>query len=374
VSNLAIRALTVHTVRLPVRIRRRHGVGDVQDAITNVILRLDTDAGITGFGEAAPWPVFTGTAEASAAALHVHLRPLLIGADPFRVEALLDEADRLLVGHPEAKAAMEAALLDLKGKALGVSVADLLGGRVRDEIPLSFSLANPDLEQDVATAKALHAEGIRLFKVKTGFAGHRADLERLERFRTELPDDVDLRVDYNQGLEPWDAIRRLKEVEAFRPTFIEQPVPGGQIAAMAAITRALDTPIMADESVFTPADALRVVQAQAADLFSIKVMKHGGALRARAVAAIAEAAGIACYGGDMFESGLGHAAGAQLIAATRNITLGCEFYQARFFLTEDLLSEPFPIANGKVQVPSGPGLGVEIDEDRLARYTIARYA
>jgi muconate cycloisomerase len=374
VSGLRISALTVHTVRLPVRIKRRHGVGDVQDAVTNVVLRLDTDAGTTGFGEAAPWPVFTGTAEASAAALHVHLRPLLIGADPFRVEALLGQADRLVVGHPEAKAAMEAALLDLKGKALGVSAADLLGGRVRDEIPLSFSLANPDPAEDLATAKALYAEGIRLFKVKTGFAGHRADLARLERFRAELPHDVDLRVDYNQGLEPWDAIRRLKEVEAFRPTFIEQPVPHDQIAAMAAITRALDTPIMADESVFTPADALRVAQARAADLFSIKVMKHGGALRARAVSAIAEAAGIACYGGDMFESGLGHAAGAQLIAATPNIALGCEFYQARFFLTQDLLTEPFPIADGKVQVPTGPGLGVEIDEDRLARYSIERLA
>ncbi len=371
-SGLRISALTVSTVRLPVRMKRRHGVGDVQDAVTNVVLRLETDAGITGFGEAAPWPVFTGTAEATAAALHVHLRPLLIGADPFRIEALLGQADRLVVGHPEAKAALEAALFDIKGKALGVSVADLLGGRVREEIPLSFSLAQPDLAEDVAIAKALYAEGIRLFKVKTGFAGHRADLARLERFRNELPDDVDLRVDYNQGLEPWDAIRRLKEVEAFFPTFIEQPVPADQIAAMAAITQALDTPIMADESVFTPADALRVVAARAADLVSIKVMKHGGALRARAVAAIAQAAGIVCYGGDMFESGLGHAAGAQLIAATPNIALGCEFYQARFFLTEDLLSEPFPIANGKVQVPSGPGLGVEVDEDRLARYTTLR--
>jgi len=371
VSDLRISALTVFTVRLPVRVRRRHGSGDVQDGVTNVVLRLDSDAGLVGWGEAAPWAVFTGTAEAAAAALSVHLRPLLLGADPFRIESLLLAADRILVGHPEAKAAMEAALLDLKGKALGVSAAELLGGRHREEIPLSFSLANPDFEQDLEAARALHAEGIRLFKLKTGFAGHAADLRRLERLRQELP-EIDLRVDYNQGLEPWDAIRTLKDVEAFRPTFIEQPVPADRIAALAAISAALDTPVMADESVFTAADALRVVDAHAADLFSIKVMKHGGALRARAIAAIAEAAGIACYGGDMFESGLGHAAGAQLIAATPNISLGCEFYQARFFLTEDLLREPFPVADGKVRVPAGPGLGVEVDEDRLARYTIER--
>ena len=370
-SDLRISALTVFTVRLPVRIRRRHGSGDVQDSVTNVVLRFETDTGLVGWGEAAPWAVFTGTAEASAAALHVHLRPLLLGADPFRVESLLRAADRIIVGHPEAKAAMDAALLDLKGKALGVSAAELLGGRHREEIPLSFSLANPDFEQDLEAARALHAEGLRLFKLKTGFAGHAADLRRLERLRQELP-EIDLRVDYNQGLEPWDAIRTLKDVEAFRPTFIEQPVPADQIAALAAISAALDTPVMADESVFTAADALRVIEARAADLFSIKVMKHGGALRARAIAAIAQAAGIACYGGDMFESGLGHAAGAQLIAATPNISLGCEFYQARYYLSEDLLAQPFPIADGKVRVPAGPGLGVEIDEERLARYTIER--
>jgi muconate cycloisomerase len=372
VSDLRIKRLSVSTVRLPVGVKRRHGSGDVQDAVTNVIVRLECEGGLTGFGEAAPWAAFTGTAEATAAALFTYLGPILIDADPFRIETLLAQADHALVGHPEAKAAMEAALLDVKGKALGVSAADLLGGRYREEIPLSFSLANPNFDADMGTARQLYGVGIRLFKVKTGFEDHRSDLRRLERLRAELPDDVDLRIDYNQGLEPWDAIRRLRELEAFRPTFIEQPVPADQIATMAAIAAALDTPIMADESVFTAADALRVAEARAADLFSIKVMKHGGALRAREVVGLAAAAGIACYGGDMFESGLGHAAGAQLIAATPNISLGCEFYQAAYYLTEDLLAEPFPISGGKVRVPTGPGLGVTVDEDRLAFHTLER--
>jgi len=369
VSDLRITGVTVRILRLPVRIARRHGSGDIADAITTVILKLDTCAGIAGFGEAAPWAVFTGTPEAAAAALHVHLRPHLLGADPFRTEALLRTADRTLVGHPEAKAALETALLDIKGKALGVPVADLLGGRVRDAIPLSFSIANPDFAADLEMAKALCAEGLRIFKVKTGFASHAEDLRRLERLRAELPADVDLRVDYNQGLLPWDAIRKLKDVEAFRPTFIEQPVPRDRIAAMAAIAAALDTPVMADESVFTPAEALRVVEARAADLVSVKIMKSGLA-RGQTIAAIAEAAGLACYGGDMFETGLAHAAGAQLIAATPNIALGCEFYQATYFLTEDILAAPFPVADGRVVVPDGPGLGVAVDEDRLARYAI----
>lgn len=369
---LTVTGLTVFTVVLPVTIPRRHGVGDVSGAVTNVVLRLDSATGLTGWGEAAPWAVFTGTAEAAAAALHVHLRPLVVGADAMRTERLMARADKALVGHFEAKAALETALLDLKSKALGVSVADLLGGRCRDEIPLSFSVANPDFDQDLETVRALYADGIRLFKVKTGFAGHAFDLRRLERLRAALPDDIDLRVDYNQGLEAYDAIRQLRDVEAFRPTFIEQPVPGGQLETMATITAALDTPIMADESVFSPADALRAVAVRAADLISVKIMKSGGLTRARTIAAIAEAAGIACYGGSMFETGIASAAGTHMIAATPNVSLGCEFYQPSYYLKEDLLAAPFPVEGGRIKVPTGPGLGVEVDEERLARYAVER--
>jgi len=369
VPQLRVSAMTVFIVRLPVRAVHSHGIGDVA-ASTNVILRLATDAGITGWGEAAPWTVFTGSPEASAAALDVHLRPLLLGADPFRIEALLAQADRTVMHCTEAKAAMEMALFDIVGRALGTPVCNLLGGRVRDEIPLSFSIANPDFAQDLDLARQLYADGIRLFKVKTGFAEHADDIRRLEKLRETLPADVDLRVDYNQGMAPWDAIRRLRDIEAFRPTFIEQPVPADQLAALAAITAALDTAVMADESVFSPADALRVVAGHAADLISIKIQKSGGMLRAREIAAIAASGGLACYGGDMFETGIACTAGAHMIAATPNISLGCEFYQPNYYLTEDLLAQPFAVRDGKVQVPTAPGLGIEVDEDRLRRHAI----
>jgi len=366
---IRISAVSVTPVRIPVRAVHSHGIGDIA-ASTNVILRLDTDAGITGWGEAAPWTVFTGSPEASTAALDVYLRPLLLGADPFRIEQLLAAADRTVVHCTEAKAAMEMALFDIVGKALGTPVCNLLGGRVRDEIPLSFSVANPDFSQDADLIRELLADGIRLFKVKTGFADHAEDLRRLTRLRDLLPDDAEIRIDYNQGMQPWEAIRRLRDIEAFRPTFIEQPVPADQRAALAAITAALDTPVMADESVFSPADALLVTSHHLADLIAIKAQKAGGMLRAREIAAIAAAGGLACYGGDMCETGIAGTAGAHMIAATQNISLGCEFYQPLYYLTEDLLAQPFAVRNGKVQVPSGPGLGIEVDEDRLRRYAI----
>jgi muconate cycloisomerase len=363
---IRISAVTVFTVRIAARTVHSHGIGDVA-ASSNVILRLDTDAGIAGWGEAAPWTVFTGSPEAAAAALDVHLRPLLVGADPLRIGALMAQAERTIVGSGEAKAAMEMALFDIAGKALQVPVCDLLGGRVREEIPLSFTVADPDFGRDLETVGQLCSEGIRLFKVKTGFAEHREDLRRLERLRDILPADAEIRVDYNQGMMPWEAIPRLRDIEAFRPTFIEQPVPAEQRAALAAITRALDTPIMADESVFTPADALLVAGRHMADLISIKIQKSGGILRGREIAAIAAAGGLACYGGDMFETGIGCIAGTHMIAATPNISLGCEFYQPNYYLTEDLLAQPFPVENGKVQVPTGAGLGIEVDEDKLRR-------
>jgi muconate cycloisomerase len=192
----------------------------------------------------------------------------------------------------------------------------------------------------------------------------------MERFRTEIPADAELRVDYNQGMAAHDAIRQLRDVETFRPTFIEQPVPGHQREALGAIARALDTPVLADESVFTPSDALLVASQRLADLVSIKIMKHGGMLAARKVSAICEAAGIACYGGDMFETGIAHLAGTHVIAATPNISLGCEFYQAKYFLERDLLAEPFPIENGRVVVPRTPGLGIKVDEDRVRHYAV----
>ena len=369
-SSVRITGLTIHVTRIPVLIERRHGSGNVEGSVRNAILRLDTDVGITGWGEAAPWAVFTGTLESAVAALHVYLRPLLLGADPFRIEALMRAADRAVVGAPEAKAAMEMALFDIVGQAVGLPVAELLGGRCRDEIALSFSVADPDFERDMAMVKRLYSEGLRLFKIKAGFAGHAADLKRIERFRTDMPADAELRIDYNQGMVVHEAIRQLRDVEAFGPTFIEQPVPGDHRAALAEIARALDTPVMADESVFTPADALSVAAGRIADLVSVKVMKHGGMLAGRKIAAICEAAGIACYGGDMFETGVAHLAGTHMIAATPNISLGCEFYQARYFLEGDLLIEPFPIQNGRVVVPRTPGLGIRVDEDRLHHYAV----
>jgi muconate cycloisomerase len=369
VANLTITAIKVWLIEIPARAVHSHGSGDV-GKIRSVLLEFSTDAGISGWGEASPWPVFTGTAEGNIAALHVHLRPLLLGADPFRVEALMAQADKTIVGYPEAKAAVETALLDIVGKALNSPLYNLIGGKCRDEIPLSFSIANPDFDEDLQTVQQLVDDGVHIFKMKTGFAEHRFDLLRLEKLRGRYGDSIDLRVDYNQGMQPYEAITRLRDIEQFHPTFIEQPVPRANLETMIEITRVLDTPILADESVFDAREAYLGAQQRIADLFSLKIMKSGGIRRALEVAAIARAAGIGVYGGCMFETGIAHTAGSHLMAAVPDLRLGCEFYMSSYYLQEDILAEPFAVHNGKVVVPDGPGLGIGIEQEKLRKYTL----
>lgn len=364
-GDTSISGLAVHLVRWPLKMKRRHGVGDIERTMPGVVLRIDTDAGISGWGEASPWSVFTGTAENCASAIDAYFRPILLGADPCAITALMDALDHAVVGAGEAKAAVEMALLDIQGKRLGAPVHQILGGRVRGDVPMSVSVANPDFEEDMEFVLRLASEGVRLFKVKTGFLSHAEDLRRMERLRADLPPDADLRIDYNQGLQAWDALAKVREMERFRPTFIEQPVPRDQRAALAAIAAAVDTPIMADESVFTPAEAIEMVRTRLCDCVSIKIMKAGGIRRAREIAAIAEAAGIAGYGGTMFEGGLAIAAGLHFVASTPNVSLGAEFYTSTHVMGVEILATPIRVRGGRNVVPDGPGLGVVVDEDAV---------
>ncbi|MCG8490281.1 MAG: hypothetical protein MI743_01590 [Sneathiellales bacterium] len=372
-SDHRIQDLKVHIVNIPTKTVHSHGSGDIA-GIKSVLLEVTTDTGLTGWGEASPWPVFTGTAEGNAAALHVHLKPHLIGEDPVLVEKHLFMADTILIGHPEAKAALETALLDITGQIAGLPIAELVGGRHRDNMPLSFSVANPDFDKDLEDVAAMYEDGVRILKLKTGFAGHQFDLMRLEKLREIYGDSLHLRADYNQGLAAYDAIRHLKDLEAFDLDFIEQPVKMHERTAFAAINKAIDTPLMADESVFNPREAIQAVQTEMCDVITLKIMKSGGIRRALEVAAIARAAGMEVYGGCMFETGIAHAAGTHLVAALPDLKLGCEFYMSTYYVSEDILTEPFPVKEGHVHVPTAPGLGVFVDREKLEKYSLQSFS
>ena len=364
-----ITGFDVWHLALPVVSARDHGIGRVEGSCEIVVLRLTSDGGAQGFGEASPWSVFTGTPEATYAALDRYLRPLVVGQKVGDRAAIMAKAQRAVAHCTEAKAALESALLDLSGHITGLPVWAFLGGKCRDAIPLSCSIANPDFDADIALMERLRDDGVGLIKLKTGFKDHAFDVMRLERITQDFP-EFGVRVDYNQGLEIEEAIPRVLDVAQFRPDFIEQPVRFHHFDMMAQLRGLTDVPLLADESVFGPEDMTRAAREGICDGVSIKIMKSGGLIRGQSVARIAAANGLMAYGGDMFEAGLAHLAGTHMIAATPEITLGCEFYQASYFLTEDILETPFQVENGQVVVPDGPGLGARPDMDKVKRFAV----
>ncbi len=362
-------ALDVWHLAVPVVSRRDHGIGTVADSIEVVILRLTSESGKVGYGEASPWSVFTGTPEGNFAALDRYLRPNVVGKKLSEFEDTMALAQRAVVHATEAKAALEAAWLDLAGKILSRPVWQLLGEKCRSTIPLSCSLANPDFEQDIALAERLVDDEVGYIKLKTGFKDHAFDMMRLEHMKTHFP-SLTPRIDYNQGLSVDDALKYVPEIDRLDPSFIEQPVAYHEYEAMTELRKLTKNPLVADESIFGPEDMKWALAENISDGVSIKIMKSGGMKRGMQVAEMAAGAGLPAYGGDMFETGLAHLAGVHMIAVAPNITLGCEFYQATYYLEEDLLVDPFPIENGEVIVPDAPGLGMELDEKKLEKYCV----
>lgn len=364
-----ITGFDVWHLALPVTSRRDHGIGSVAGTCEVVILRLTAADGTEGWGEASPWSVFTGTPEASFAALDRYLRPLVLGRSVADRAAIMADALYAVAHCTEAKAALESALLDLEGRITGQPVWRLLGGETPAQIPLSVSVADPDFANDIRLMERLVEDGIGIVKLKTGFRDAGFDTMRLEHIRTHFP-SLKVRVDYNQGLAPDEAEKRVLDVAAFDPDFIEQPVRAHLYDLMAHLRTVTEVPLLADESVFGPEDMVRAIREGICDGVSVKIMKSGGLTRAQEVARMAAKAGLTAYGGDMFETGLAHLAGAHMIAATPEITLGCEFYQARYFLAQDILATPFPVENGHVIVLDTPGLGAVPDLDRLRHHAI----
>ena len=270
-----------------------------------------------------------------------------------------------------AKCALDAALMDAVGRTLGVPAATLLGGAVRQSIPVLWTLASGDPGQEIEEAEKKLSERLHdTFKIKIGALSPEADLARLRRLASALEGRARLIVDANQAWDETTAIRCLPVLAELGVTLVEQPVPAWNVPGLARLRARSSVPIMADECVFSPHDTLAVASAAAADVVSLKLVKHGGMLNLRKVAAIAEAAGIGLYGGCLLESSVGAAAHLQVFATLRELAWGCEHFGPQI-LTDDLVTEPLRFENFHVHLPSGTGLGVTLDQDKLRHYARA---
>jgi muconate cycloisomerase len=369
-QSLAIGDVRLVLADIPVR-RAHHMSFTTLTAVNFVFVRIETRDGLVGWGEAAclGGPTWSEeSAESIAVTLERYVAPWLIGRDAAQLEALRLEMARRVQGNPFARAAVEMALWDLNGRALGVPVHRLLGGRVRDRVPLSWSLAVGDADAELAEARDLVARGHRIFKIKTAAHPVAADVARVRAIREAVGPAVKLRVDANQGWDQPSALRAIRAMEPFDLDFVEQPVSRWDLDGLAEIARSVSVPVMADESCGSPQDALAIARRGGVSILGLKLTKSAGLAPTMAIARIAEAAGLGCYVGCMIETSLGTAAYLQAALAALPVTWGCELF-GPLLLTGDVVREPVRYADGCILALDGPGLGVEVDETALEEWT-----
>jgi len=352
-----------------------------------VILRIETDAGLVGLGEAPTLPDWGGEhgryygedPHTAVRMLEHYFAPILIGQDPTNIAPLLHKLDVPVRGHMSAKSAVDLALHDLAGKALGVPVYKLLGGRMREAVDVCYSVGIAPPEEQAREAEIAAADGIRFMQVKVP-GDPKTDREMIAAVRDAVGSDVEIYPDINQGYTTAkQAIQSINAMEEFGISAVEQPVEGRR--AMAEVTAAVRVPVWADESAWTPQDALEVIQQACADAITIYYSKAGGLQRGLQVGHIAAAASMPINLNGALETGVGNAANLHLAAALQGEVLpsvipvttleGRETCKAGgVFYTDDIITEPFPYSEGALAVPEGPGLGVELDMDKVDRYRV----
>lgn len=340
-----------------------------------VLVRVRTDDGLEGVGEV-PHMVGHSLKGESPGTVMVMLRekliPRVLGLDPREIEAIQRAMDTV-PWNLRAKSGINLACYDILGKALGVPVYRLLGGKVRDRVPLSWSIPITEFEAGVREAEEMVARGWRIIKVKTGRPNPHDDVEMVRRIREALGDGVSVRADANQAYDVKTAIRVTNAMARYDLTFMEQPVAWWDLDGLAEVSAAVTVPIMADESCTTPLDAIAIVKRRAAQILSIYISSPGGLLVSKKIATVAEAAGLAAYVGGALESPIGTAAALHFAASTPVITYGCE-QGGQFLLSDDLAAEPIAFRDGALMVPDAPGLGVTLDWDKVAHYTVETFS
>ncbi len=340
---------------------------DVSSA-NNALVRLETDDGVVGWGEAASAPTMTGeTVESMVAAIR-YLAPFLEGQPADGIAAAMARADRYLYGNRSAKSVIEMALHDALGRSTGQPVYELLGGKRRERIPALRMIGGGSTGADVDEAARRKNEGYVAYKIKVGVAEPLADAERTRKVCDVLGGKVLISADANQG---WSVEQAIAYVQAIADTpleFFEQPVAGDDLEGMARVAQASRVKIGFDEGLHSLEDLRRHHDAGAAHGCSLKTIKLGGMKPVYDAALLCEKLGmkinLACK---IAESGIAAAAMLHLAAAVPSLDWGVSISSQ--YLAEDVLKSPINFAKGHFTVPAGPGLGVEVDEAKVRRFS-----
>lgn len=366
---MKIVAVEVQSTRIPVVRAHQMAIGTTNFQ-ENVIVKLFTDEGIYGLGEA---PHMVGhsqlgeTPHTVRVILRHKLVPAILGMDPLNQEAFVLALNRAVPGNQRAKGALVMAAYDLAGKILNTPVYNLLGGKVRDSIPLSWSLPIVDVQTAVDEGVKMVERGWRILKVKVGRLSPDEDVAMVRALREAVGDSISIRADANQAYDLKTALRVTEQMAPYRLDFMEQPVHMDDLDGMAEITRQSPIPIMADESAKSLESLAAIAKRRAADYVSIYIIGPGGILNSKKMASLAQAFRMRGYVGGALESVIGATAGLHLAASSPAIDLGCEM-SGQHLLREDIGTEPIVMENGAYVVPDRPGLGVELDEAKVSKY------
>lgn len=333
----------------------------------HVLVKVTTDEGIVGWGEAAPFLYYAPeTASDVLGFVSGMMREELIGRDFFDVRSTMQRFG-VLDGHEFAKAAVETALWDAFGKRYGLPIYRLLGGAVHERVPVLTVVHVDDPEEMASEAETLVASGLRRLKLKIGF-GADADEAMVARVRERVGPGIKLRADAEESYTTKAALQVGRRLQRYDLELFSQPVPRTDWEGMAILRQALEMPILADEGIHSAHDVLACVRMSAADMVNIKVLKSGGATEAMAMGAICQAAHLPVVIGSMIESGIGSLMGAHVAKALPSVfsTELC----GPFLLADDLLTESLHISDGALVVPDRPGLGATVDERKLNQYRV----
>lgn len=380
---------SVETILVQLPTRREHKWTGLTEVIGRYLLVRMTDSdGRVGWGEAPALKDWGGefgryfgeSTLISKAVIENYLAPALVGVDLGNFAEMHARMDAAIKGYPYSKAALDFAAYDVTGKWLGVPVHMLLGGRVRSHVAVTHSIGLiPIAEAEKEVAKVA-AEGIKTIKIKIGVDPKR-DIEIVRVIRNAVGDEVELCVDANEGYStPGEAIATVRAMDKYRLKYVEQPVMG--IERIAEVARAIDPPVMADESAWNAHDVIQISERRAAQIVSIYTTKPGGLYKAMEVAAVCRAAGIICNVNGSVETGVGNLANIHLAAAAPAATLSCvvpvstpaEWQTGQvggIYYRDDLITAPMKLVNGAIEVPTAPGMGIDVDLAKIEKYRVS---
>ena len=369
-NHAAIESLEAIIVDLPTIRPHKLAMHTMQNQ-TLVILRRRCADGIEGIGEATTIGGLSYGNESPDSIkvnLDRHFAPLLIGQDASNINACMQRIDRVVKGNTFARSAVETALLDAQGKRLGLPVSEILGGRVRDSLEVAWTLASGDTRKDIAEAEQmLDARRHRIFKLKIGAGEVNKDLAHVIAIKQALGERASVRVDVNQAWDEAVALRACRILGDNGIDLIEQPISRHNRGGQVRLNQSSPAPIMADESIECVEDAFNLARDGAAPVFALKIAKNGGPRAVLRTASIAEAAGIGLYGGTMLEGSVGTLASAHAFITLNKLTWDTELF-GPLLLTEDIVTEPPLYRDFHLHVPRLPGIGLTLDEERLARF------